>query len=340
MELRYTIEKHTLQFKRPAKTSRNIFEDKLHWIVKVWDASNANITGTGEAAPIAYLSPDYTPNLEENLAQSLDMINAGVELQFQDLADHPSVKFALETALLDLKNGGKQRYFESDYLNGKPIPINGLVWMNTLDEMLKEAEEKIASGFKCIKFKVGSHDFDAECRLIEHIRKLPSGSGLEIRLDANGAFLPGEAAEQLKELSKFNIHSIEQPIKKGMWDEMARLCRDSQLDIALDEELIGIDAGKDGKRMMDYIQPQYLILKPGLLGGFDACDKWIELAQRSNSGWWATSMLESNIGLNAIAQWVATHNPQIAQGLGTGMLYTNNFAPCSFIEQGELFYKM
>lgn len=340
MELRYTIEKHTLQFKRPAKTSRNIFEDKLHWIVKVWDASNANITGIGEAAPIEHLSPDYTPNLEETLSHSLDMINAGFELRFQDLSGLPSVKFALETALHDLKNGGKQRYFESDFLNGKPIPINGLVWMNTLDEMLKEAEEKIASGFKCIKFKVGSHDFDAECRLIEHIRKLPSGSGLEIRLDANGAFLPGEAAEQLKELSKFNIHSIEQPIKKGLWEEMARLCRDARLDIALDEELIGIDAGKDGKRLMDYIQPQYLILKPGLLGGFDACDKWIELAQKSNSGWWATSMLESNIGLNAIAQWVATHDPQIAQGLGTGMLYTNNFASCSFIEQGELFYKI
>lgn len=339
MELNYSIEIHELKFKRPAKTSRNVFNTKLHWIIKVWDASNPNIIGIGEAAPIEYLSPDYTSDLEKTISNSLDLIIAGNDLQAIEMSGFPSVKFAIETALTDLRTGGKQRYFESEYLNGRPIPINGLVWMNDLDEMLMEAKVKVASGFKCIKFKIGSHDFDSECRLIESIRKLPNGSSLEIRLDANGAFVPGEVAEQLKELSKFGIHSIEQPIKKGLWDDMARLCRDSKIDIALDEELIGVNASREGEELLENIKPKYIILKPGLLGGFNECEKWIALATHAKTGWWATSMLESNIGLNAIAQWVAKFNPQMYQGLGTGTLYENNFPSYSYIENGELFYR-
>jgi o-succinylbenzoate synthase len=338
MELRYSIQLHELKFKKPAKTSRNTFSTKLHWILKVYNITRPDIVGIGEAAPIEYLSPDYRSDLEKIISKFMDQLNAGNDIQSLDLARFPSVKFAIETALIDLSAGGKQRYFESDYLNGKCIPINGLVWMNDLDEMLQEAKDKVDAGYNCIKFKIGSHDFDAECRLIESIRKLRGGLSLQIRLDANGAFLPGEVKEQLKELSKFGIHSIEQPIKKGLWEDMARLCRDSKIDIALDEELIGVNASIEGGILLKNIKPQYIILKPGLLGGFTECEKWIDLASKANAGWWATSMLESNIGLNAIAQWVAKFNPTIYQGLGTGTLYENNFKSYSIIKNGELYY--
>jgi len=338
MELNYSVEAHKLRFKKTIKTSRNAFKEKLHWIVKVWDKNKPSIVGIGEAAPIELLSPDYREDLDLIIKKQLYQLVEGVNFNDLDLHKLPSVKFALESALLDLNNGGHQIYFDSGYLTGKPIAINGLVWMGGLESMMEEAIEKANSGYKCIKFKVGSHDFDAECRFIEQFRKTPLGKTTEIRLDANGAFLADEALEKLKELNRFHIHSIEQPIKQGQWDNMAKLCMDSKIAIALDEELIGVRVNIDGNKLLKHIKPQYIILKPTLLGGFKASDEWITLANKQKLGWWATSALESNYGLNAIAQWVGKYDPLISQGLGTGMLYENNFKSSSEIRDGKLFY--
>ncbi len=338
MQINYSVKLHKLKFKKPAKTSRNVFEEKLHWIVKLWDKKNPEIIGIGEAAPLEFLSPDYDEDLGSIIESKLDHLVEGEKFEDLDLDELPSVKFAIESALLNLENGGKQIYFNSDYLTGKPIPINGLVWMNDLDEMLKEAIAKADLGFGCIKFKVGSHDFDAECRFLDQFRNTQQGKNVTIRLDANGAFMPDEALEKLKEFSRFNIHSIEQPIKAGDWDDMAKICKDSKIAIALDEELISIKSS-ERHDLLKHISPQYIILKPTLLGGFKESDHWISLANRHIIGWWATSALEANIGLNAIAQWVGKYNTILPQGLGTGLLYQNNFEPKSEIKVGQLFYK-
>ncbi len=338
MKLCYSVELHKLKFKKPAKTSRNVFEEKLHWIVKLWVKKNPEIIGIGEAAPLEFLSPDYDEDLGSIIESKLDQLVEGEKFEDLDFDELPSVKFAIESALLDLENGGKQIYFNSEYLTGKPIAINGLVWMNDLDEMLKEAIAKTALGFECIKFKVGSHDFDAECRFLEQFRNTQQGKNVTIRLDANGAFMADEALEKLKEFSRFNIHSIEQPIKAGDWDDMAKICKDSKIAIALDEELISIKS-PERHDLLKHICPQYIILKPTLLGGFIESDHWISLANKNKIGWWATSALEANIGLNAIAQWVGKHNTILPQGLGTGLLYQNNFEPKSEIKGGNLYFK-
>lgn len=338
MQINYSVELHKLKFKKPAKTSRNVFEEKLHWIIKLWDKKNPGIIGIGEAAPLEFLSPDYDEHLGSVIESKLGQLEEGEKFEALDFSELPSVKFAIESALLDLENGGKQIYFNSDYLTGKPIQINGLVWMNDLDEMLKEAIAKADSGFECIKFKVGSHDFDAESRILEQFRNTQQGKNVTIRLDANGAFMPDEALEKLKEFSRFNIHSIEQPIKAGDWEDMAKICKDSKISIALDEELIGVKQD-ERPELLRQIMPQYIILKPTLLGGFRESDHWIFLANKYKIGWWATSALEANIGLNAIAQWVGKYNTTLPQGLGTGMLYQNNFEPKSEIKGGELYYK-
>ncbi len=338
MELQYSVQLHKLTFKKPAKTSRNVFEEKLHWIVKLWDKKSPEIIGIGEAAPLEFLSPDYDEDSGNIIESKLDQLVEGEKFEDLDFDELPSVKFAIESALLDLENGGKQIYFNSEYLTGKPIPINGLVWMNDLDEMLKEAVAKAGIGFGCIKFKVGSHDFDAECRFLEQFRNTHQGKNVTIRLDANGAFLADEALEKLKEFSRFNIHSIEQPIKAGDWDDMAKICKDSKIAIALDEELISIKSS-ERQDLLKHISPHYIILKPTLLGGFKESDHWISLANRHKIGWWATSALEANIGLNAIAQWVGKYNTILPQGLGTGLLYQNNFEAKSEIKGGNLYYK-
>ncbi len=337
MKLNYSVELHKLKFKKPAKTSRNVFEEKLHWIVNVWEIKTPAIIGIGEAAPLEFLSPDYSEDLGEIIENKLEQLVEGVKFEDLDFDELPSVKFAIECALLDLENGGKQIYFYSDYLTGKPIPINGLVWMGDLDEMLKEAITKASAGFECIKFKIGSFDFDAECRFLEQFRNTQEGKNVTIRLDANGAFEPDEALEKLKELERFNVHSVEQPIRAGQWDEMAKVCMDSKIAIALDEDLIGI---KDNEchELLRQIKPQYIILKPTLLGGFKASDIWITLANKNKIGWWATSALEGNYGLNAIAQWVGKYNTILPQGLGTGLLYENNFPAKSEIKAGRLYY--
>ena len=337
MKLQYSVELHKLKFKKPAKTSRNIFEEKLHWVVKVWDKKTPELIGIGEAAPLEFLSPDYDEDLGSIIESQLDEMTKGASFEDLDLDELPSVKFALESAFLDFTNGGKQIYFISDYLTGNSIPINGLVWMNDLDEMLKEAMAKSNAGFKCIKFKIGSHDFDAECRFLEKFRNSQEAKNVIIRLDANGAFETDEALEKLKELARFNIHSVEQPISAGQWDDMAKVCKDSKIAIVLDEELIGVYK-EERNKLLKYINPQFIILKPTLLGGFSECDNWILLANKFKIGWWATSALEGNYGLNAIARWVGKYNTSLPQGLGTGLLYENNFPAKSEMKNGNLFY--
>ncbi|MCM1293142.1 MAG: o-succinylbenzoate synthase [Bacteroides sp.] len=242
-----------------------------------------------------------------------------------ELDQFPSIKFGLEMALLDLRNGGKRILYESDWTKGQTgIVINGLVWMGSLDEMTSRVAQKIQQGFRCIKFKIGGIDFESELKMIEAVRKNFSMSDLEIRLDANGAFKPSEVFSKLDRLSQFDIHSIEQPIKPKQWNVMENICRRSPIPIALDEELIGLNTQQDREVMIEIIKPQYIILKPSLCGGISGSKKWIEIAQRNSVGWWATSALESNVGLNAIAQWVSTQNTKMPQGLGTGALYTNN----------------
>jgi len=229
--------------------------------------------------------------------------------------------------------------FPSEFTKGeKSIPINGLVWMGTKEFMKIQIKEKISSGFSCIKMKIGAIDFDTELELLTSIRKEFSSKDIELRVDANGAFTPKEALEKLKHLSALEIHSIEQPIKQGQFEEMALLCEQTPLPIALDEELIGVFSETKKEEILQIIQPQFIILKPSLIGGFQGSTEWIEKAIKYNVSWWITSALESNVGLNAIAQFTYTLQNKMPQGLGTGGLYANNFEAPLEIEKGNLHY--
>lgn len=333
--MEFDIIHHTLEFKKPAKTSRNIFDQrKIRYIL----LTKNGITGIGEASPLKLLSIDDVEHYDATLEAFCNEVTQGVDINDLELDQFPSIRFGLETAILDLHNGGTRKLFNTEFTRGKPIPINGLVWMSDLESMYAEAIQKINQGFRCIKFKVGAHDFDAECRLLERIRKQFSAFDLEIRLDANGAFLLDEAHQQLRDLSRFEIHSIEQPIKPNQWDDMARLCAEANISIALDEELIGLDVIQQGNSLLTHVKPAYLILKPNLIGGYTIGDEWIKLCRQHQMGWWATSALESNIGLNGIAQWVSTYDFDMPQGLGTGGLYANNIpSPLEIIGQSIVY---
>lgn len=339
MALNYRLEPHQLEYYRPATTSRGALNFRKLWLLKVWDSTKPHIIGQGEIGIIPKLSPEDRPDIEDVLAIALQQLQTSHKVDPALLLELPALAFAIECALLDLQMGGKSLFFPSAYAEKQEgIKINGLVWMHGIPEMVAEAKTKIEQGFDCIKFKVGALDFDSECRMLESIRKLPNGHNLEIRLDANGAFSVEDALLKLKELNRFGIHSIEQPIKPNQWDAMQEICAKSPFAIALDEELIGVKES-DIERLLKSIKPQYIILKPSLLGGLRASDKWIENAEKLAIGWWATSALESNIGLNAIAQWVAAKKPSLPQGLGTGKLYKSNFEPHTEIRNGYLWLK-
>jgi o-succinylbenzoate synthase len=248
-----------------------------------------------------------------------------------------SVRFAFETALLDLVNGGKRMIFKTKFFEGNPIPINGLIWMGGLDHTLQQIDIKIKDGFRCIKMKVGGHDFEKECDILQYIRRKYYRENVVVRLDANGAFKPEDALYKLRQLEKFNVHSIEQPIKPGL-PEMAELCRQSPIPIALDEELISAQSTEAKKELLTRIKPAFIILKPSLHGGLGSCEEWIQLAESNGIGWWLTSALESSIGLNAIAQFTSLYPIQMPQGLGTGMIYTNNIGSPLMVENGMLTY--
>ena len=333
--LKADFKKYTLIFKRPSGTSRGVLKTKDSWFIKLWDDENPEKAGYGECSLIYGLSPDPEKEISSKLQEVKENIN---DAETINLHKFPAVKFGLETAFKDFKNDGKKLLFESEFTHGeKPISINGLVWMGDYKFMRKQIIEKVESGFKCIKLKIGAIDFDKELELLKLVRRDFKERDLELRVDANGAFSPAEASEKLKRLSEFSLHSIEQPIKPRQWNEMVRLCESSPVPVALDEELISLDDDMIPV-MLDTIKPQYIILKPSLTGGLKRSEMFIKEAGKRNIGWWITSALESNIGLNAIAQWTATLNNNMYQGLGTGQLYTNNFPSPLEVRNGMLHF--
>lgn len=315
-----TFLKHTLIFKSPGGTSRGVLRKKPSWIVKLEE--NGKV-GYGEVSLLPKLSIDDRPELEDFLAKILSDWAQGKAIG--TLKDWPSVRFGMEVARRSIQSESPFNLFPSPFSQkDEGIEINGLVWMGTKAEMKTRIREKLDEGFRCIKLKIGAINFDDEIELLRSIRSEYSPEEIELRVDANGAFSPEEALEKLKRLSDFNLHSIEQPIRQKQWDEMARICENTPLDIALDEELIGITSKSEMQKMLETVRPQAIVIKPGLVGGLDITEEWINSAEKSGAYWWITSALESNIGLNAIAQFTAMYQPVLPQGLGTGQLYTNN----------------
>ena len=313
---------YRLIFKAPAGTSRGILLHKDTYFLKVWDESNPEVYGLGECALFKGLSREDTPLYESKLREMCQNIALG---KSTDLSEFSSLQFGLETALCDLSNGGRRVVVDTPFVHGETtIPINGLVWMGSFDEMSARIEEKLSAGFTTIKLKIGAIDFESELELIRKLRSRFSRETLTIRVDANGGFSPEEALPKLNRLAAYGIHSCEQPIKPNQWAEMRKICAESPIHIALDEELIGITDPMQMFMLLREIAPQYLIIKPSLMGGFAGAQEWLKMAKMTNTGAWFTSALESNVGLNAIAQVVAKFNPLIPQGLGTGALYTNN----------------
>jgi o-succinylbenzoate synthase len=321
-----TFEKKTFLFKRPGGTSRGVLTEKHAWFITLTDAQNPGVQGIGECSIIPGLSPDFT-NLEayeakvKNICKHIDHYIA----HLQELEADPSILFGVETALLDLQNGGKALFFDTPFTRGESrIPVNGLIWMGSESFMQEQIEEKLQSGYSCIKLKIGSLDFEVEYVILEALRNRYATDKLSIRVDANGAFSVAEAEAKLEKLALLDIHSIEQPIRAGQISEMHALCRKTPVPIALDEELIGIFGYAAKKQLLESILPQYIILKPSLHGGFSGCREWIEIATALHIDWWMTSALESNVGLNAIAQFTSTFDNPLPQGLGTGALYVEN----------------
>ncbi len=327
----------SLKFKQPSGTSRGILHTKPSWFIRIWEDKKPQKQGVGECSIIPNLSFDNTESLEEKIQEVCENISDYFYWLNGGLKDYPALQFAVETALLDLQKGGKHILYPSAFTTGqKSIPINGLLWMGDVQFMQKQLAEKTQQGFQCIKMKVGAIDSTSEFKLLQSIRK--QHPNCILRIDANGAFTSENALTYLQKFATLNIHSIEQPIRQGQWKEMAKLCQTTPLPIALDEELIGISERLEKVALLETIKPQYIILKPSLLGGLKSSEEWIALAEERNIGWWVTSALESNIGLNAIAQWTASLPYKGHQGLGTGSLFTNNITSPLEIRGEELWY--
>ncbi|EDP70592.1 chloromuconate cycloisomerase [Flavobacteriales bacterium ALC-1] len=334
--MKATYQKYILNFKRPSGTSRGVMTAKETWYIKL---ENDGEIGVGECGILRGLSTDDRPNYEDKLKWVCNNIQLGLNTLLEELIEWPSIQFGLETAFKSLESSNQFNLYPSAFTKGfDAITINGLVWMGDEAFMRKQIKEKIEAGFTCIKLKIGAIDFQTELDVLKSIRKEFSKSDIELRVDANGAFSPEDALEKLKRLSDYQLHSIEQPIKQGQWEEMATLCEDSPLDVALDEELIGVFSVSKRKQLLQTIKPEYIILKPSLIGGFHNSTNWIMLAKQNNIDWWITSALESNIGLNAIAQYTYTKQIKVPQGLGTGSLFTNNFDSPLIVKNGTLQY--
>lgn len=324
--LKAEFTQHILNFIIPGGTSRGVLHEKPTWILKVWNTDDVNTVGYGECSPLKGLSIDNLDNYEDKLNWLCQSINNNPDELYKELIYFPSIQFGLETALLDLQRGGNQQLFKNLFIQGnQPITINGLIWMGEKSFMQKQVREKLDNGFACVKMKIGAIHFEDEINILKSIRNEFNEEELELRVDANGAFTPSEAMNKLNRLAELDIHSIEQPIATNQWQEMAKLCEETPVPIALDEELIGKLTFEQKTEVLETISPQYIILKPSLIGGFKGTQEWIQAAGEQSIPWWITSALESNIGLNAIAQFTAnTYNP-LPQGLGTGKLYDNNF---------------
>lgn len=328
---------YTLIFKEPGGTSRGVMTKHKVWYIFISDSEVHGRIGVGECAPLPGLSIDNMHLFEAKLqevCENIELYISRPELLFS----FPAIRFGVEMATLDYKNGGIRNWFPSDFTNGNAaIQINGLIWMGSEKEMLRRIAQKLDEGFSCLKMKIGAIDFSKELGLLRKLRANFSVRELELRVDANGAFSPEDAFDKLNLLAAFDIHSIEQPIKAGNWEQMASLCANTPIPIALDEELIGVNSTEERSRLLDTIAPQYVILKPTLVGGFASSNEWIHLSERRMIKWWVTSALESNIGLNAIAQWTFLKQNPLPQGLGTGQVFMNNI-PSQLGLAGELLY--
>lgn len=334
--IKANFKKYILNFKNPSGTSRGILKTKETWFIIL--TKNGKI-GVGETGLFRGLSIDDISNYEDKLIWVCKNIDLGLKNLLKSLYDFPSIQFGLEQAFLSLNSQDRFELFPSRFTRGeKSIPINGLIWMGEKGFMNNQIKEKLKAGFSCIKMKIGAIDFDTEIELLKSIRKEFSSKEIELRVDANGAFNTKNALEKLKILSELEIHSIEQPIRQGQHNDMAELCAKTPLPIALDEELIGVFSSEEKKKLLKMIQPQYIILKPSLVGGFAGTREWINLANETSCGWWITSALESNVGLNAIAQFTDTLQSDLPQGLGTGGLFTNNFVSPLEVNNGTLQY--
>ena len=335
--MKATYHKYILDFKRPSGTSRGVMTEKETWFIVLEQDGKK---GIGECGILRGLSIDDRSDYEEKLQWTCDNIHLGKDQLWVALMEFPSIQFGVEMAFQSLESENPFLLFPSDFTNGtKSILINGLVWMGEESFMKQQIEEKLAQGFRCIKLKIGAIDFDKELQLLRFIREHFTPEQVEIRVDANGAFSENLALDKLMQLSEFKLHSIEQPIQKNHTDSMAELCKITPFPIALDEELIGVFTLIEKEQLLEKIKPQYIILKPSFIGGFRGTQEWISLAEKHKIGWWITSALESNIGLNAIAQWTFLQHNLIPQGLGTGALYTNNFDCPLEVSQGQLWYK-
>ena len=334
--MKATYHQYILRFKRPSGTSRGILTEKETWFIIL---EKDGRKGVGECGLLRGLSIDDRPDYEAQLQWTCDNIHLGKDRLWEALVAFPSIQFGIEMAFLSLASENPFELFPSEFTNTqKSIAINGLVWMGEASFMKQQIEEKLALGFRCIKLKIGAIDFEKELELLRYIRQHFTPGQIEIRVDANGAFTLNEALYNLNQLNEFQLHSIEQPIPKNHTDKMSELCKTTPFPIALDEELIGVFSGAEKEALLVKIQPQYIILKPSFIGGFRGAKEWIDLADKHKIGWWVTSALESNIGLNAIAQWTFLQNNSMPQGLGTGALYTNNFDCPLEVSEGQLWY--
>ena len=331
-----SYKKYILNFKRPSGTSRGILTEKETWFLVLEENGKK---GIGECGILRTLSIDDRPDYEEKLKWVCKNIHLGKDKLWDELIEFPSIQFGVEMAFLSLASKTPFELFPSEFTQGKKaMEINGLVWMGEPSFMKQQIEEKLTQGFRCIKLKIGAINFDKELELLRFIRQNFDENTIEIRVDANGAFSLNKALNKIIQLSEYKIHSIEQPIQKNNTDNMSELCKKTPFPIALDEELIGVFGIENKEQLLAKIQPQFIILKPSLVGGFRGTLEWISIAEKLKIGWWITSALESNIGLNAITQFTYTLNNAMPQGLGTGGLYTNNFDCPLYIENGRIHY--
>ncbi|MBR1733392.1 MAG: o-succinylbenzoate synthase, partial [Alloprevotella sp.] len=338
--MRIRIFPRTLRFKEPAGTSRGIYHERRVWyILLTYERQGRTALGIGECAPLPGLSTDYGEDYEYRLRHFAAHFEAEGGIKTELLRPYPSMLFGFETALLSAaasQRGDFLQLFDTPFTRGETgIPINGLVWMGRYDEMLRRMEEKLTAGFRCIKIKIGAIRFEDELELLRRVRQRFPKEEVELRVDANGAFSPKEALQRLEALAPYSLHSIEQPIRQGQWAEMARICRESPVPVALDEELIGVLLREDKAALLDAIRPAYIVLKPTLHGGMAGAEEWIQEAMTRGIGYWVTSALESNVGLNAIAAWASRFPSPLHQGLGTGTLFVENFNATRFQIRGE-----
>jgi o-succinylbenzoate synthase len=334
--MKATYQKYVLDFNTPSGTSRGVLHQKETWFLIL---EKEGKKGIGECGLLRGLSCDDREDYEEKLQWVCENIALGKDVLWESLIAFPSIQFGVEMAFLSIASDDPFLLFPSDFTAGNDsIEINGLIWMGNPDYMKKQILEKIAQGFRCVKLKIGAIEFQKELELVHFIRSQFSADQMEIRVDANGGFDEIDALYKINQISGYQIHSIEQPIQKNKHDSMSYLCKNTTLPIALDEELIGVHSYEEKEQLIQKIMPQYLILKPSFIGGIRGTTEWIELATKYSIGWWVTSALESNIGLNAIAQWTYLLQNEMPQGLGTGSLYSNNFKSPLEVKYGKLFH--